>query len=669
MKSFALGFVKGLTNGFTRNIAMEQEARGADDQRVADIENLMIQASLDPKKRVPEQVGSMLKDAQGQLDKREPIDIFGRAGPRLKLDMDKIAGLVNESDDEKKFYDLGKYKIPISSDFYEAKTAGKDKANLFFQTFTDYIKANPTEVVGILDYLNSDKGTLYKKAFNDDFRNYAGFFNKDNLIKKVSQDGNTTVLFKPDFKKRFSTFVGAFENILKNEKTEIDIEIDSFVDKFSETEDNQKKEFPKNSFVFYNNEDNIGIFSFDDPEKYSQLNNIAIDNGFRGKNNVSKFVEAYRRSIQKDRPNIQVKEDGSILTNVFDKGSSNIRNYLPNLFHAINLRQLGANRDVANIDDRQKLDILKYAGKKGLSRGQLIKSIAPLLKPSENDKAFFDSMLGYEATTSEVNKDELFKEFVGMNIADFKKGYTATAETKRKINALLISIGKTSASGAITQELTSFFGNLTFKEGGTIKGLARMIAGENARDGDVSLKRIEDIISKVRGEGYSIYRDTLELGLQESMVIFLAASMARAVDPSGRLSNQDFEVQMRRLGVSGLFTSKESKVVMLKDVQNDFNRKFERIEIINKILSDSTGKGLNKRQLQQLMANERLNAILDTYEGAETMRGKVRNKNEQYKGRNRYVPEIINGQPTGKYIDQRDPFGDKLEEKDFAESA
>ena len=53
MKSFALGFVKGLTNGFTRNIALEQEARGADDARVADIENLMIKASLDPKKRVP----------------------------------------------------------------------------------------------------------------------------------------------------------------------------------------------------------------------------------------------------------------------------------------------------------------------------------------------------------------------------------------------------------------------------------------------------------------------------------------------------------------------------------------------------------------------------------------------------------------------------------------
>ena len=87
-------------------------------------------------------------------------------------------------------------------------------------------------------------------------------------------------------------------------------------------------------------------------------------------------------------------------------------------------------------------------------------------------------------------------------------------------------------------------------------------------DKDISLKRIEEIIKKVRGEGHSIYKDTLNLGLQESMIIFLA-SMAEAVDPSGRLSNQDFEVQMRRLGASGLFMAKERKVVMLKDVQRD----------------------------------------------------------------------------------------------------
>ena len=37
-----------------------------------------------------------------------------------------------------------------------------------------------------------------------------------------------------------------------------------------------------------------------------------------------------------------------------------------------------------------------------------------------------------------------------------------------------------------------------------------------------------------------------------------------------------------------------------------------------------------------------------------------------YKGNRRYVPELNQqGLPTGKYIDQKDPFGDLLNEDDF----
>ena len=151
------------------------------------------------------------------------------------------------------------------------------------------------------------------------------------------------------------------------------------------------------------------------------------------------------------------------------------------------------------------------------------------------------------------------------------------------------------------------------------------------------------------------------------MIIFLAASMARAVDPSGRLSNQDFEVQMRRLGASGLFMAKETKVVMLKDVQSDFNKKFERIEMINNILTDTVGKGFTKRQVQILMANEKLNAILDGFtESLDEGETGVRDINEIYKGNKRYVPQLNQqGLPTGKYIDQKDPFGDLIDKSEF----
>ena len=51
--------------------------------------------------------------------------------------------------------------------------------------------------------------------------------------------------------------------------------------------------------------------------------------------------------------------------------------------------------------------------------------------------------------------------------------------------------------------------------------------------------------------------------------------MARAVDPSGRLSNQDFEVQMRRLGASGLFMAKANNSKVLRRCsKEDFNTSF-----------------------------------------------------------------------------------------------
>ena len=125
---------------------------------------------------------------------------------------------------------------------------------------------------------------------------------------------------------------------------------------------------------------------------------------------------------------------------------------------------------------------------------------------------------------------------------------------------------------------------------------------------------------------------------------------------------------MRRLGASGLFMAKERKVVMLKDVQRDFNKKFERLEMINNIISDTVGKGFTKRQVQILMANQKLNGIIDSFtlDAPDDEGTGKRNKNEMYKGNRRYVPELNQqGLPTGKYIDQKDPFGALLNEDDF----
>ena len=74
-------------------------------------------------------------------------------------------------------------------------------------------------------------------------------------------------------------------------------------------------------------------------------------------------------------------------------------------------------------------------------------------------------------------------------------------------------------------------------------------------------------------------RDTLGLsvgetiGVMDSLKIALAAKMARAVDPAGRLSNQDFEMQLQRLGVKGSFDTREGRLAALRTVQAEFARK------------------------------------------------------------------------------------------------
>ena len=73
--SIGLAFVKGLVGGFSKNIEREREVRGAEDARIADLQNFVFEAATNPKKRVPEELGNILRDAKTQVADRGPIDI------------------------------------------------------------------------------------------------------------------------------------------------------------------------------------------------------------------------------------------------------------------------------------------------------------------------------------------------------------------------------------------------------------------------------------------------------------------------------------------------------------------------------------------------------------------------------------------------------------------
>lgn len=91
------------------------------------------------------------------------------------------------------------------------------------------------------------------------------------------------------------------------------------------------------------------------------------------------------------------------------------------------------------------------------------------------------------------------------------------------------------------------------------------------------------------------------LSTMDALKLSLAAEMARAVDPSGRLSNQDFEIQLQRLGQVGWFTSKEQAQSSLNVVIDDFQRTRGRLETLYEV---ATQPEFTRREARILRADQ-----------------------------------------------------------------
>jgi len=85
-------------------------------------------------------------------------------------------------------------------------------------------------------------------------------------------------------------------------------------------------------------------------------------------------------------------------------------------------------------------------------------------------------------------------------------------------------------------------------------------------------------------EKLGIGRDA-KLSQAQALRLTLAAKMARAVDPSGRLSNQDFEIQLDRLGSSGLFNTEAGTMAKLGTVKKEFETRVKNNMFFESIIS------------------------------------------------------------------------------------
>ena len=650
--SIGLAFVKGLVGGFSKNIEREREARGADDARIAELENFVFEAATDPKKRVPDELGNILRDAKQQVADRDPIDIFGRAGDRLNLDMSNLKTMIDEGD-APKFITYGDYKItPTSQNMFEKDFEKNTEvfSRFWLESFDKHFgDGGRSEVEKFMTYMNKPENSILKQRFLKDWTRYTSEY-KNRSGKSYTTEGITATKFPNVSNRHISADLLKDlldDQVLGEDESSIQSLLKSH--KAGSSKASQMGVPPlfdeKNMFFLKFSDGSFKPFKFVDEEnglkakqKLTALRSLAKKNGFgTDAMGLSKFVIAYRQLLQKPLA------DGTLAT-IGDEVISSpnaVRSEFTDLFHSINLEHLGAGSKIINMTGSQRANVINYLKSKFTYRnaenqlvynkGAAVRALAAVTQVPQSDlQAAQDQDLGVTLTAPNQFADDMFFDTVGIKAVDFLEKYEATRRTVKGIDKLKeLKLTEASASGLVAWAKETI-GNIVIPTG-TLDQLGEFMFGGNSTKIKGSLKKgttketLMDIVRRLNTDEFdgTLIKSVGNLSEQQAYMITLAADMARAVDPSGRLSNQDFEVQLRRLGKAGLFQSKIGELSALKQVEDDFKTRLSRIEIIASVLSDASagGKRLTKAELQVLHANKRYNgleAILEKAQGETT---------------------------------------------------
>jgi|TARA_R100000458_G_C8278353_1_gene254437 hypothetical protein len=108
-------FATGLIGGLTRNMEREYEKRQSDQQKIDDVQTLLTEYAMKPadEKSVAgvNAVRDMLQTARQEVADRPRVGLLGRRSPELELDIGKLSGIMDDLSDFEFYVGSGDNKI------------------------------------------------------------------------------------------------------------------------------------------------------------------------------------------------------------------------------------------------------------------------------------------------------------------------------------------------------------------------------------------------------------------------------------------------------------------------------------------------------------------------------------------------------------------------------
>jgi len=348
----------------------------------------------------------------------------------------------------------------------------------------------------------------------------------------------------------------------------------------------------ENAFVFeYMTTDGTkkeGVYEFADQNQMDALGRLATNLGYSGdRQGIQKFINEF--------------SDVGRATPVGVGATGELDEPYSTLLSAIEMEQqgFGALSQALGGTPQMSADFTTYLQEEfGGDYRSAVQAYATLMTLKEDKQP----KIGYNPRRQKLASADDYFERNKINREQVIEQYEASVESVRQLEELdrLVQENPTGLKAAMQKVGFGIFG-----EGGQID---QFFSEQGLQPGGFEEgTTVETLKDSAIRFGFLSPESARALSEIDALKLSLAAQMARAVDPSGRLSNQDFEIQLQRLGQTGLFTSQVQAGASLGVVIKEFKRRQRRLEILHEVASKPAEFG--KREARILKADATIRRI------------------------------------------------------------
>jgi len=597
-------FAIGLINGFTNNIQEEKAKRQADKASLDDLRASMIEAYSDDKVELGDAISNIIEGGEEQIAGRGRVDLFGRPSGDMDLDFTKLRDTVNSVSTYGLTYGSGVNKISLLKDIEWTGTNDQhamlmSEMNALMQDPTvqnKFRNMSPQERSALVSQMNVTRQTYRSSVQGDKEIDIDVGQNANSLFQGLYWlDQNATNL------NAIPEGVTPRSNLTAAQSQDID----SSLNEYAARKPNKAQQgtivvgVPGIEGNDYDVEDG----------RFMVLNDIQTANltvmADKFEVNPQDFFYFWQTKVTNDLGMTAQKSKNLLLASLqIPNEIRNVGMLDPDIFQ-MRLEQ----NENALIQTIQKLE--KIAGDD-------VQAMAYVLAPHMTyDKAVPQSETGFgevRKVKNETIQNYIMRKLYGdkakdMNFADFETQSQAIINTsdqlalfrQKTIENMAANKGSMGIEGFIL-DIQGIFGI----EGGAISTIAGRITGTigealNLKKTEIDSQYDLNVTSEGKLNVYNkenyteeydnLLKERIEKAREnnvaelEALRITLAFEMARAADPSGRLSNQDIELQYLKLGKP--FRTPQDAIPALDIVIAEFEKKRNQVELLKKLGSST----------------------------------------------------------------------------------